>query len=89
MSRCFHAFVQVENICYAFLVVGGISFTVSLGEMTLMNISATRQIRRIRLLYFRSLMRQDVGFFDMSTAGDMASRLAEYALCALVSASNV
>ena len=67
----------VSDLAIAFISVGGISFLVSLGEMTAMNISASRQIRRVRTKYFEALMRQDVGWYDMNTAGDLASRLAE------------
>jgi hypothetical protein len=31
----------------------------------------------LQLLYFQSLLRQDIGWFDMNSAGDLASRLAE------------
>ena len=30
-----------------------------------------------QLLYFQSLLRQDIGWFDMNSAGDLATRLAE------------
>lgn len=68
----------VTQIAYIFLILGGSAFVVSFGEISLLNISASRQIRRIRTLYFRALLRQDVGWYDLSTAGDLASRLAEY-----------
>lgn len=68
----------VTNVAYTFLVLGAIAFVVSFGEVTLMNISATRQIRRVRNVYFKALLRQDVGWYDLTTAGDLASRLAEY-----------
>lgn len=48
----------ITNVCDAFLVVGGVAFVCSIGEMSLMNISATRQIRKVRSHYFRSLLRQ-------------------------------
>lgn len=104
----------ISNICKAFLIVGGVGFVCSLGELTLMDFAATRQVRRIRNHYFRALLRQvccnflreggggrrawgrnyprldslcalveiaqDVGWFDLNTAGDLGSRLAEYVL---------
>lgn len=69
---------SITKIAYIFLGLGGIAFLASLGEMTLLNLSATRQIRRARNAYFRALLRQDIGWFDLSTAGDLSSRLAEY-----------
>ena len=32
----------------------------------------------LQIKYFEALMRQDIGWFDMSSGGDLASRLAEY-----------
>ena len=68
----------VSTICSAFLIIGGGSFILSLGELTFLNISATRQIRRIRNLYYRAILRQNIGWFDLNNAGDLGSRLAEY-----------
>jgi ABC-type multidrug transport system fused ATPase/permease subunit len=40
-------------------------------------IAAERQIRRIRFLLFRNLLRQEIGWFDVHSTGELNSRLIE------------
>ena len=40
--------------------------------------TAERQVFKIRRLFFRSIMRQSVGWFDKQQVGDLTARLAEY-----------
>ncbi len=47
-------------------------------EMALFNWTATRQIRRVRELCFSTLLRQEVGWYDVNSAGDLSALLAEY-----------
>ena len=47
-------------------------------EMAFMNFAAMRQIRRIREKCFDSLLRQEVGWYDVNSAGDLSALLAEY-----------
>lgn len=41
------------------------------------NISAYRQTRRMRLAFYRSILRQDIGWFDVTVANELSTRLAE------------
>ncbi|XP_076808163.1 ATP-dependent translocase ABCB1-like [Clavelina lepadiformis] len=38
---------------------------------------AVRQVRRIRVAFFRSILRQDISFFDLNSAGELNTRLAD------------
>lgn len=38
-------------------------------------IAAERQVRRIRFALFRSIMTQEIGWFDQLNAGELSSRL--------------
>lgn len=38
-------------------------------------IAAERQVRRMRFALFRSIMRQEMGWFDMLNPGELSSRL--------------
>ncbi len=40
-------------------------------------ISGQRQARRIRLAYFRSVLSQEIGWFDTQASGSLSTRLAE------------
>lgn len=41
------------------------------------NISAYRQTRRIRRAFYRSILRQEIGWFDVINAAQLSTRLAE------------
>lgn len=38
---------------------------------------AARQIQRIRKIYFRKVMRMEIGWFDCSSVGEMNTRISE------------
>ena len=70
---------SVNTLCIAFVVIGAVGFVLSFGQVSLMNITASRQVRTVRKEYLRSLLRQDMAWHDSASAGDLAARLAEYA----------
>ncbi|CAH8513092.1 unnamed protein product [Schistosoma turkestanicum] len=41
------------------------------------NISASRQINRIRLLYFKGILRQDIAWYDDHSSGSLISKLSQ------------
>ena len=41
------------------------------------NVSAYRQSRRMRTAFFRSILRQDIGWFDVKGVSELSTRLAE------------
>ena len=41
------------------------------------NISAYRQTRKMRMAFYRSILRQEIGWFDISDANELSTRLAE------------
>ncbi|XP_049809971.1 ATP-dependent translocase ABCB1-like [Schistocerca nitens] len=57
--------------------LGGIMFVATYISITLFNYVATRQIYRIRDIYLKSVLQQDIGWYDMHQSGDFASRMAE------------
>ena len=40
-------------------------------------LQAARQTKKIRLLFFKSILRQNIGFFDVNNAGELNTRIAE------------
>lgn len=42
-----------------------------------LNITAQRQVHRIKSLFLRAILRQDIGWFDKQRTRDFASRTAE------------
>ena len=43
----------------------------------LLNLSAYRQTRRMRLAFFRSVLSQEIGWFDVTASAQLSTRLAE------------
>ncbi len=56
-------------------LVGTATFICSYVQMLCFVLSGERQSRRIREAYFRSVIRQDVAWFDQHTTGDLTNRL--------------
>ena len=44
---------------------------------SLMNLSAYRQTRRMRIAFFRSVLKQDIGWFDVNPSAELNNRLSE------------
>nr|XP_039263789.1 ATP-dependent translocase ABCB1-like isoform X2 [Styela clava] len=40
-------------------------------------LQAVRQVRQIRIKFFQSILRQDIGFFDLNSVGELNTRLAD------------
>ncbi|KAF7259544.1 hypothetical protein EG68_02803 [Paragonimus skrjabini miyazakii] len=60
-----------------YLLVGAILFILSATQQLLMNLQAKRQSRRIRMLYFKAIARQDIPWHDDHAAGSMISKLSD------------
>uniref|UniRef100_H2YJX3 Bile salt export pump n=1 Tax=Ciona savignyi TaxID=51511 RepID=H2YJX3_CIOSA len=46
-------------------------------QITFWMLQAVRQVRKIRILFFKSILRQDISFFDLNSAGELNTRLAD------------
>ena len=58
---------------YVYMACG--TLIVSYGQMGLWSVTATRQVRQMRLAFFRSVLKQDIGWFDTTDPGELNSRL--------------
>ncbi|KAF5396198.1 ABC transporter transmembrane region [Paragonimus heterotremus] len=63
--------------CVWFVILGCIMFVAAFTQASLLGISSKRQLSRIRLLYFKAILRQDVPWFDMQSSGALISKLSE------------
>ena len=57
-------------------LAGGVFTAVYLATV-FWNISAYRQTRRMRMAFYRSILRQEIGWFDVTEANELSTRLAE------------
>ncbi|XP_068702225.1 ATP-dependent translocase ABCB1-like [Montipora foliosa] len=60
---------------YVYLAIGNL--IVAYGQMTLWSLAAERQVKKMRLLFFKSVLKQDIGWFDTIDPGQLNSRLTE------------
>ena len=59
-------------------LIGLVMWILSYLFVTCLNYAAESQVFRIRNLFFRGILRQDVGWYDTNQTGDFASRMTEY-----------
>ncbi|XP_071152978.1 ATP-dependent translocase ABCB1-like isoform X2 [Mytilus edulis] len=74
-----YANVYDTAVEYAFLfsMVGVGAIVTGFFAVTLWTLAAERQIKRIRRLYFESVMRQEIGWFDTHESGELSTRFSE------------
>lgn len=57
--------------------IGAGVMLVSYLQVAFWSLPAKRQARRIRMLFFKACLRQNIGWFDTNPAGELSTRLAE------------
>uniref|UniRef100_H2ZR87 Uncharacterized protein n=1 Tax=Ciona savignyi TaxID=51511 RepID=H2ZR87_CIOSA len=63
------------SLYYTYLAIGIIFFASA--QVCCWMMQAVRQVRKIRILFFKSILRQDISFFDLNSAGELNTRLAD------------
>ncbi|KAJ2308963.1 hypothetical protein IWW55_000054 [Coemansia sp. RSA 2706] len=64
-----------RHFCLLFFILGIVMWVVSFGVNACWAISAENQGLRIRKLYYKSIMRQDIGWFDTIKTGELTTRI--------------
>ena len=70
-------FDAAAQICWEFLVVGAGSWLVCYFGYAFWNIAGDRQSIEIRKRYFRSLLSQEIAFYDSVNPNELATKIAE------------
>ncbi|CAG8506586.1 14903_t:CDS:10 [Cetraspora pellucida] len=66
---------SVRTNAFHFLILGALVFIVGYLQMSLWMIAGERQANRLRLIYYSSILRQDITFFDTVSTGDVTTRI--------------
>ena len=66
----------VLNSIYFVIIAVGV-FVFAYIEIAFFQMACERQVRKIRLHYYRAVLRQNIGWFDSNPSGELASRLNE------------
>ena len=64
-------------IIFYYCLIGVISLACGWLQFTMFQLSAERQIKKIRTLFFRAILKQEISWFDLNPTGEINSRLNE------------
>ena len=68
---------QIATFAYYYVAIAvGVLLSTFLAN-ALLNMSAYRQTRRMRLAFFRNILHQEIGWFDVTESAELSTRLAE------------
>ena len=70
-------FEQITDFGLGTSIIGLINFVMAYIFVTCLNHSAECQVHRIRGLFFKSVLRQDIGWYDTHQTTDFAVRMTE------------
>ena len=67
----------VNNFIYGFVAISFGSLIAGFFQISFFQVACERQVKKIRLIYYRSVLRQNIGWFDANPSGELSSRLSE------------
>lgn len=68
---------EVATFSYYYLVISFALLLLGFTANFFWNTSSFRQARRMRLAFYRAILKQDIGWFDVNPAGQLSTRLSE------------
>ena len=68
---------EINQLIYEFLGIAGGSFVLGFIQVTLFQLACERQVYKLRLRYYRAILRQDIAWVDGKSAGEIASHISE------------
>ena len=68
---------QLSFFAYYYITIAVGVLLTSFISNSLLNLSAYRQTRRIRRAFFRNILRQEIGWFDVTESAQLNTRLSE------------
>ena len=69
--------IQVERHILAFVLIAVGVFVVGFFQITTFQLACERQVHKMRLCFYRAILRQDIGWFSTNPSGELTSRLSE------------
>ena len=83
--QAFTDIIQVQ--CFIFIGIAVGTMLVSFFQSLFFQLVAERQVHLIRQNFYRSILRQNIGWFDANPSGELSSRLSELVACCVVYSS--
>ena len=70
-------FDTINKLVYGFVGIAVGALIAGFAQISFFQLACERQVKRIRLHYYRSVLRQNIGWFDANPTGELSSRLSE------------
>ena len=68
---------DMKEFAIIYVIIGACMFVCSFFQACFWSMTSIRQIHRIRLSFFESILRQDIGWYDVEECGSLTTRLTE------------
>ncbi|KAK9513786.1 hypothetical protein VZT92_027292 [Zoarces viviparus] len=68
---------DMTRYAISYSILGFVVLVVAYGQVAFWTLSAGRQAKHIRTLFFHRIMQQDIGWFDVSETGELNTRLTD------------
>ena len=68
---------QVNSEIFYFIAIACGAFLMGYLMIQTFHLASERQVYKMRLAYYRAVLRQDIAWFDLNPAGEVSSRLSE------------
>ena len=68
---------EVNALIFIFLAMAIAVFILGTIQVALFQAACERQVKKIRLAFYRAIMRQEIGWFDANSSGELSSRISE------------
>lgn len=69
---------EITPFAYYYIGIAAATMAAVALQMVTWGVTAERQVHEIRKAYFRSILRQEMAWFDTNDSGELNSRLSEY-----------
>ena len=67
----------VNKLVFIFIGIAVAVFILAYLEILLFEIADERQVKKIRLAFFKAIMKQEIGWFDAHSSGELSSMIVE------------
>lgn len=68
---------EINNIVYIFIGIAGAVWIAAYAQIGFFQASAERQVQKIRLRYYKAILKQDIAWFDENPSGELSNRISE------------
>ncbi|KAF4076001.1 hypothetical protein AMELA_G00225410 [Ameiurus melas] len=68
---------QMTRHAIYYSIMGGIVLFAAYMQVAFWTLAAGRQVKRLRTIFFHSILKQDIGWFDVNETGQLSTRLAD------------